>query len=122
MAPRSRFVLLAVAFVLATVAAVVVIAFNRGQEIILGVGGLQWRGEAIHAIYLAAVGGLVLMFLVGLPADLAARKARRRLAARVRDLERRLGERSRPPSPDPEAAGDEPERTASEIGSTEGRV
>lgn len=113
---------MAVAFVLATAGAVVVIVFNRGQEITLGIGAVHWRGEAIHAIYLAAVGGLALMFFVGLPADLAARKARRRLEARVRDLERRLEHQPRPPSPGPETVDDEPARTATEGGPAEGRV
>lgn len=110
------------ALVLATAGAVVVIAFNRGQEITLGIGGLQWRGEAIHAIYFATVAGLVLMFLVGLPADLAARKGRRRLEARVRDLEGRLEDRPLPLPRGQETSEDEPARTASESGSTEGRV
>lgn len=80
------------AFVVATAGAVVLVAFNRGQPITIGVGPVAWRGEAIHAVYVAAVVGLVVMFLVGLPSDLTARRERRRLEARVRDLLRERDE------------------------------
>lgn len=85
--------LLALAFVVATAIAVVLVVFNRGQEITVGVGAFAWRVEAIYAIYAAALVGLVLMFLVGLPSDLASRRERRRLEARVRELVREGEER-----------------------------
>ena len=88
MTERGRAGLLAVAFAVATAGAVVLVVFNRGQPIAIGVGPVAWRGEAIYAVYAAAIAGLVVMFLVGLPSDLAARRERRRLESRVRDLVR----------------------------------
>lgn len=62
--------------------------FNRGQRISLDFGLWTWRGEAVYAVYAGAFAGLLAMFLLGLPADLAARGERQRLARRVRELER----------------------------------
>lgn len=93
MSGRGRAGVFALAFVVATAAAFVLVVFNRGQEIALGVGSYAFEVEAIYALYAAAVVGLVLMFLVGLPADLAARRERRRLEARVRELVREREER-----------------------------
>ena len=62
--------------------------FNRGQSIGLDFGLWTWRGEAVYAVYAGVFVGLLVMFLLGLPADLAARGERQRLARRVRELER----------------------------------
>ncbi|MGH7572227.1 MAG: hypothetical protein ACREMK_10330 [Gemmatimonadota bacterium] len=62
--------------------------FNRGQRIAFDFGLWEWRGEAVYAVYGGVFVGLLAMFLLGLPADLAARGERRRLARRVRELER----------------------------------
>jgi uncharacterized integral membrane protein len=62
--------------------------FNRGQRIGLDFGPWTWRGEAVYAVYAGVFVGLLAMFLLGLPADLAARGERQRLARRVRELER----------------------------------
>jgi uncharacterized integral membrane protein len=85
-------------------------AANRPQPIRLAFGLVSWRGEAVHALFAAAVVGLGVMFLLGLPADLRARGERRRLERRVAALERELeGERasrSKPaPQPSPPPAG-----------------
>ena len=62
--------------------------FNRGQTVVLDFGLWRWRADAVTAVYAGAVAGLLAMFLLGLPADLAARGERERLARRVRQLER----------------------------------
>ncbi|MGH7563829.1 MAG: lipopolysaccharide assembly protein LapA domain-containing protein [Gemmatimonadota bacterium] len=62
--------------------------FNRGQRVALDFGLWEWRGEAVYAVYGGVFLGLLAMFLLGLPADLAARGERRRLVRRVRELER----------------------------------
>lgn len=62
--------------------------FNRGHRIGLDFGPWTWRGEAVYAVYAGVFVGLLAMFLLGLPADLAARGERQRLARRVRELER----------------------------------
>jgi hypothetical protein len=62
--------------------------FNRGRAIGLDFGLWTWRGEAVYAVYAGIFVGLLAMFLLGLPADLAARGERQRLARRVRELER----------------------------------
>lgn len=73
--------------------------FNRGQRIGLDFGPWTWRGEAVYAIYAGVFVGLLAMFLLGLPADLAARGERQRLSRRVRELERErdLAGAARPP-------------------------
>lgn len=80
---------------------------NRGQRVVLDFGLLEWRGEAVYAIYAGVFVGLLAMFLLGLPADLAARGERQRLARRVRELEHdRQREAGRAPSkPAPEPPG-----------------
>lgn len=71
--------------------------FNRGQPIELDFGPWEWRGEAVVAVYGGIFVGLLAMFLLGLPADLAARGERQRLARRVRELEHdREADRPRP--------------------------
>jgi uncharacterized integral membrane protein len=62
--------------------------FNRGHMIGLDFGVWTWRGEAVYAVYAGIFVGFLAMFLLGLPADLAARGERQRLARRVRELER----------------------------------
>jgi len=79
------------AFVAGIVASVLLVPFaifNRGQGIGLDFGLWTWRGEAVYAVYAGVFLGLLAMFLLGLPADLAARGERQRLARRVRELER----------------------------------
>lgn len=90
---------LAIAGGLMAFASLVVFAlYNRGQTLSLNFGLWQWRGEAIYAVYAGVCVGLVAMFLLGLPADLAARGERERLARRVRLLEHeREGEAHREP-------------------------
>lgn len=62
--------------------------YNRGQALALNFGLWRWRVEAVYAVYAGIFVGLAAMFLLGLPADLAARGERERLARRVRQLER----------------------------------
>lgn len=62
--------------------------YNLGQPVALSLGPLRWRGEVVFALYGGVCLGLLLMFLLGLPADLAARRERERLARRVDELER----------------------------------
>ncbi|MGH7543862.1 MAG: hypothetical protein ACREK7_07965, partial [Gemmatimonadota bacterium] len=75
--------------------------FNRGQGIGLDFGPWTWRGEAVYAVYAGVFAGFLAMFLLGLPADLAARGERQRLARRVRELERErdLAGTTRPADP-----------------------
>ncbi len=92
-----------VAGILALAALLVVFAlYNEGNPIVLEFGFGRWRGEAVYALYGAVFAGLLAMYLIGLPADLAARRERRRLARRVRDLSRR----SEQASPSSAPAGD----------------
>ncbi|MFN2382774.1 MAG: hypothetical protein ABR559_00765 [Gemmatimonadota bacterium] len=67
---------------------------NQGQAIALTVGIAGWRGDAIVALYGAVGLGLLAMFALGLPADLASRRERDRLIRRVQELER-----AQPPLP-----------------------
>lgn len=57
--------------------------YNQGQPIVLRFGFWTWRGEAVYAVYGGIFLGLVTMFLVGLPGDLAVRRHRTRLDRRV---------------------------------------
>jgi uncharacterized integral membrane protein len=77
-----------VAGIAASVLLVPFAIFNRGQEIGLDFRVWTWRGEAVYAVYAGIFVGLLVMFLLGLPADLSARGERQRLARRVRELER----------------------------------
>lgn len=60
---------------------------NGGQVIELDFWLWRWQGKAVFAIYAGICTGLVLMFLLGLPADLAARREREQLAQRLRRAE-----------------------------------
>lgn len=91
---RSR-VLAGVAALLVVALLVVFALYNRGNPIALEFGFARWRGEAVYALYGAIFLGLLLMFVVSLPADLAERRERRRLERRVRDLARRAEEAAR---------------------------
>lgn len=64
--------------------------FNKGQVLALDFGLWTWEVDAIAAVYAGIFAGLAAMFLLGLPADLAARGERERLASRVRQLERSI--------------------------------
>lgn len=55
---------------------------NRGQPIALDFGIWSWQGDAVYAIYAGACVGLIAMFAVSLPSDLAIRREHRRLARR----------------------------------------
>ena len=55
---------------------------NRGQPIALDFGIWAWQGDAIYAIYAGACLGLIAMFAVSLPSDLAIRREHRRLLRR----------------------------------------
>jgi uncharacterized integral membrane protein len=81
---------MAVAVLAPLVLAVLFAAYNRPQPIHLDLGFWAGRVEAVHAVFGGTVVGLLVMFLLGLPADLHARAERRRLAGRVRALEREL--------------------------------
>lgn len=83
-------------FVIGLVAAFAV--YNRPQRIRLDFGIWSWNGEAVHALLAAAFLGLVAMFLIALPADLRASAEQRRLANRVRALERDLEAVHPPPA------------------------
>ncbi|MGH7549773.1 MAG: lipopolysaccharide assembly protein LapA domain-containing protein [Gemmatimonadota bacterium] len=90
-----------VAGIAASVLLVPFAIFNRGQRVALDFGLWEWRGEAVYAVYGGIFVGLLAMFLLGLPTDLAARGERRRLARRVRELERdREREAGWGPAPD----------------------
>lgn len=86
-----RTVVTIVALVLAGAPIVVLGLINRGQRIVLDFGFVRWQGEAVVALYAALFAGLALMFLLGLPADLAGARERRRLARRVDELESERG-------------------------------
>jgi uncharacterized integral membrane protein len=86
----ARLASLAVAVLVPFVLAVFFAARNRPQPIQLDLGFWTGRVEAVHAVFGGALVGLLVMFLVGLPADLRARAERGRLAGRVRALEREL--------------------------------
>lgn len=88
--------LLLVSGILTLVALLILFAlYNRGNPIVLEFGLARWRGEAVYALYGAMFAGLLLMFLAGLPADLAERRERRRLERRIRELARRSDEAAR---------------------------
>ncbi|HJR52404.1 MAG TPA: lipopolysaccharide assembly protein LapA domain-containing protein [Gemmatimonadota bacterium] len=77
----ARIVAIAGAFV--AVALLVLFALvNRGQPIALDFGFWSWQGDAIYAIYAGACVGLIAMFAVSLPSDLAIRREHRRLLRR----------------------------------------
>lgn len=76
--------------VLAAVGLVFFALANQGQALALTVGLIGWRGDAIVALYGAVCVGLLAMFALGLPTDLASRREREQLAHRVRELEREL--------------------------------
>jgi len=61
---------------------------NRGQPIALDFGVWSWQGDAVYAIYAGVCVGLIVMFVVSLPSDLAIRREHRRLARRERDAVR----------------------------------
>lgn len=55
---------------------------NRGQPIALDFGVWSWQGDAVYAIYAGVCVGLLVMFAVSLPSDLAIRREHRRLLHR----------------------------------------
>ena len=70
------------------VAVVVLVLFalaNRGQPIALDFGVWTWQGDAVYAIYGGVCVGLLVMFAVSLPSDLAIRREHRRLLRRDRE-------------------------------------
>jgi len=70
----------ALAGALLAVALLVVFAIaNRGQPIALDFGVWSWQGDAVYAIYAGVCVGLIVMFVVSLPSDLAIRREHRRL-------------------------------------------
>ena len=70
---------------LSAIAALVGFALaNRGQPIALDFGVWSWQGDAVYAIYAGVCIGLIVMFVVSLPSDLAIRRDHRRLAASER--------------------------------------
>lgn len=68
---------------------------NRGQPIALDFGVWSWQGDAVYAIYAGVCVGLILMFVVSLPSDLAIRREHHRLAR---------GERVTRRTPDPDVS------------------
>lgn len=100
----ARRIVLAVVALAILAGVVLLVVYNRGQAIVLELGVTRWSGEAVYAILAALFLGLVLMFLVGLPADLALRRQNRRLARRVRELEP-----PREPPPPAEKEAEEPD-------------
>ena len=79
----------AIAGALVVVALLVLFALvNRGQPIALDFGIWSWQGDAIYAIYAGACVGLIAMFAVSLPSDLAIRREHRRLMRREQVAER----------------------------------
>lgn len=93
---RGRALTLAAGSILAVALLVIFALYNRGNPIALEFGLARWRGEAVYALFGAVFVGLLLMFLIGLPADLAGRRERRRLERRVRDLARPSDGAARP--------------------------
>lgn len=86
--------------VLVTVALLVWFALvNRGQSVALDFGVWSWQGDAVYAIYAGVCVGLIVMFLVSLPGDLAVRREHRRLAHREREIA--YGPRTDPGDPRP---------------------
>jgi uncharacterized integral membrane protein len=77
---RSRVVAAVLGGLLAVVLLVVFALANRGQPIALDLGLWSWQGDAVFAIYGGVCVGLIVMFLVSLPSDLAIRREHRRLA------------------------------------------
>ena len=76
------------AIVGALLAVVLLVLFalaNRGQPIALDFGVWAWQGDAVYAIYAGVCVGLIVMFVVSLPSDLALRREHHRLASRERD-------------------------------------
>lgn len=74
---------MAIAGAFVAVALLVLFALvNRGQPIALDFGFWSWQGDAIYAIYAGACVGLIAMFAVSLPSDLAIRREHRRLLRR----------------------------------------
>lgn len=70
---------------------------NRGQSVALNFGIWSWQGDAVYAIYAGICVGLIVMFIVSLPGDLAIRREHRRLARRDGEMAVRRGtERSEP--------------------------
>ena len=79
----------AIAGAVAVVVLLVLFALvNRGQPIALDFGIWSWQGDAIYAIYAGACVGLIAMFAVSLPSDLAIRREHRRLMRREQAAER----------------------------------
>lgn len=70
---------------LAVVLLVLFAVANRGQPIALDFGVWSWQGDAVYAIYAGVCVGLIVMFVVSLPSDLAVRREHRRLSQRERD-------------------------------------
>jgi uncharacterized integral membrane protein len=62
---------------------------NRGQPIALDFGVWSWQGDAVYAIYAGVCVGLIVMFVVSLPSDLALRREHHRLARREHDAVRK---------------------------------
>lgn len=72
---------------------------NRGQSVALDFGIWSWQGDAVYAIYAGICVGLIVMFIVSLPGDLAIRREHRRLAHRDREMAVRRGTDSADPRP-----------------------
>jgi uncharacterized integral membrane protein len=72
---------------------------NRGQSVALDFGVWSWQGDAVYAIYAGVCVGLIVMFVVSLPGDLAIRREHRRLAHRDRASAVRSGTDPADPRP-----------------------
>ena len=84
--------IVAIAGALVAVALLVLFALvNRGQPIALDFGVWSWQGDAVYAIYAGICVGLIVMFIVSLPGDLAIRREHRRLARRDGEMAVRRG-------------------------------
>jgi uncharacterized integral membrane protein len=68
--------------ILAVIVLVLFALTNRGQPIALDFGVWTWQGDAVYAIYGGVCVGLIVMFAVSLPSDLAIRREHRRLLRR----------------------------------------
>ncbi len=72
--------IVAVGGALVVVVLLVLFALVKGPApIALDFGFWSWQGDAIYAIYAGACVGLIAMFAVSLPGDLAVRREHRRL-------------------------------------------
>lgn len=85
----SSRIAVAIGALLAVALLVLFAVSNRGQPIALDFGVWSWQGDAVFAIYAGVCVGLIVMFAVSLPTDLAIRREHRRLSRPDADVPER---------------------------------